>query len=61
RRHRHRISSRLNMRLPCIAGRMNYLGKNGSAASKDAYDHVILQWRRDRDVTGKHSLTVSQL
>ncbi|MEZ6051581.1 MAG: hypothetical protein R3C02_09370 [Planctomycetaceae bacterium] len=40
------------MRLPCIAGRMNYLGKNGSAAGEDAsHDHVILQWAADRDVT----------
>ncbi|MEZ6144046.1 MAG: hypothetical protein R3B91_01170 [Planctomycetaceae bacterium] len=31
-----------------------------SGQQRCPYDHVILQWRRDRDVTGKHSLTVSQ-
>lgn len=44
-----------------LNGREHYLGKHGSPESREQYDRVILEWKRQNDVSGRYTLTVGQL
>jgi integrase len=44
-----------------ISDEQIYLGPWNSPESRERYDELIIQWRRDHDVTGQLSLTLGQL
>ncbi len=54
----HKATGQARVRM---SGKDHYLGEYGSPESRDAYDELILAWRRLNDLTGKHSTTVGQL
>ena len=44
-----------------IDGRQRYLGKWASPEAAEAYDAVLLEWRRQTDQTGKYTTTIGEL
>jgi len=55
---RHKACNQAYVR---IDGEQIYLGPWNSPESRERYDELIIQWRRDHDVTGQFSLTLGQL